>query len=112
MLRALYRAAVWCADAANRDELASLLASPAYLARPDESGCRRRFQARIRIGGGEVRPVADFFIPLAKAATFPWKSHALWFYSQMVRWRQIGTHAGECCDSHATPIGPISIAPR
>nr|MDJ0615114.1 nitrate transporter [Rhizobiaceae bacterium] len=23
------------------------------------------------------------------AATFPWQSHALWFYSQMVRWKQI-----------------------
>jgi NitT/TauT family transport system ATP-binding protein len=28
-------------------------------------------------------------VPFAKAATFPWKSHALWFYSQMVRWGQV-----------------------
>jgi NitT/TauT family transport system ATP-binding protein len=33
--------------------------------------------------------VQDFFVPHAKAATFPWKSHALWFYTQMVRWGQI-----------------------
>ena len=26
----------------------------------------------------------------AHAATFPWVSHALWFYTQMVRWGQIG----------------------
>jgi NitT/TauT family transport system ATP-binding protein len=33
--------------------------------------------------------VEDFFVPHAKAATFPWKSHALWLYTQMVRWNQI-----------------------
>ena len=42
----------------------------------------------IGVGGGERRRV-DFFVPFAKAATFPWKSHALWFYSQMVRWGQV-----------------------
>ena len=40
-------------------------------------------------GGGDIRRVEDFFVPFAKAATFPWKSHALWFYSQMVRWGQV-----------------------
>jgi NitT/TauT family transport system ATP-binding protein len=92
LLRALYDAAVWCAGAANRDDLASLLSQPAYLARPRE-WMLPALSGRIRTGG-EERPVADFFIPLAKAATFPWKSHALWFYSQMVRWRQIG-HNGQ-----------------
>jgi len=33
----------------------------------------------------------DFFIPIERAATFPWQSHALWFYSQMVRWGMV-TH--------------------
>ena len=28
-------------------------------------------------------------MPARQAATFPWTSHALWFYSQMVRWHQI-----------------------
>ncbi len=40
-------------------------------------------------GGGDIRRAVDFFVPFAKAATFPWKSHALWFYSQMVRWGQV-----------------------
>jgi NitT/TauT family transport system ATP-binding protein len=39
-------------------------------------------------GGGMTR-VDDFFVPFARGATFPWKSHALWFYSQMVRWGQV-----------------------
>lgn len=87
LLRALYRSARWCAGPANRLELASLLAKPAYLAMPTD-WMMPALSGVIRTGG-EVRKVEDFFLPLAKAATFPWKSHALWFYTQMVRWGQI-----------------------
>ena len=54
-----------------------------------ESGCCRRFQAASgpAAKSGRLRISSSRF---ARAATFPWKSHALWFYSQMVRWRQIG----------------------
>ncbi len=45
---------------------------------------------KIGVGDGAVVSVEDFFVPFAKAATFPWKSHALWLYTQMVRWGQIG----------------------
>ena len=37
------------------------------------------------------RPRSDPGLPRAlhdQAANFPWQSHALWFYSQMVRWGQ------------------------
>ncbi len=30
---------------------------------------------------------------MPRRATFPWKSHALWFYSQMVRWGQVAASA-------------------
>jgi two-component system, oxyanion-binding sensor len=87
LLRTLYRAALWCGDAANRKELASLIAGTAYLAMP-EDWMIPALSGRIRVGG-EILTVEDFFIPFAKAATFPWKSHALWFYTQMVRWGQV-----------------------
>jgi hypothetical protein len=44
---------------------------------------------KIALGDSDARPVADFLTFAGKAATFPWQSHALWFYSQMVRWGQI-----------------------
>ena len=88
LLRALYHAAVWCADAPIATSWRPCCRSRPISARPRE-WMLPALSGRIRTGG-EVRPVADFFIPLARAATFPWKSHALWFYSQMVRWRQIG----------------------
>jgi ABC-type nitrate/sulfonate/bicarbonate transport system substrate-binding protein len=92
LLRALYRAAEWCGTPANRGELARLLAGPAYLDSPS-NWMRPALEGMIRLGGDEVVAVADFFVPHAKAATFPWKSHALWFYSQMVRWGQVEASA-------------------
>ena len=89
LLRALYRAAIWCADLASQNELAVLLGSPTHIDRPPE-WMVPALSGKIDIGGGQVVEVDEFFVPLAKAATFPWKSHALWFYSQMVRWGQIG----------------------
>ena len=45
-------------------------------------------------------------MPLAKAATFPWKSHALWFYSQMVRWGQVAHTPGQRSPSPARRYRP------
>jgi NitT/TauT family transport system ATP-binding protein len=85
VLRALYRAAMWCAAPENREALAALLA------RPDLIGVRPEailpaLSGDILLGSGHVVHDPDFYIPLARAATFPWKSQASWFYSQMVRW--------------------------
>lgn len=88
LLRAVYRAAVWCASTANRDELAAILAGPAYVDRP-AAWMLPALSGQLGVGGGRTVFVEDFFVPLAKAATFPWKSHALWLYTQMVRWGQI-----------------------
>ncbi|MGE6784284.1 CmpA/NrtA family ABC transporter substrate-binding protein [Ensifer adhaerens] len=88
LLVALHRASLWCARADNHEALASLLARPAYVGR-DAELLLPALNGKLPVGGGEVRAVSDFFVPNAKAATFPWKSHALWFYTQMVRWRQI-----------------------
>lgn len=88
LLRALYRASHWCGEAGNAAELASILAGPAYVACPAE-WLMPALLGRIATGDGAVVTVPDFFVTHAKAATFPWKSHALWFYSQMARWGQV-----------------------
>ena len=88
LLRALYRSAEWCGTAANHGKLARLLSDPAYVGCPAD-WMLPALSGVMEVGGGRTELVADFFVPKAKAATFPWKSHALWFYSQMVRWGQI-----------------------
>jgi two-component system, oxyanion-binding sensor len=93
LLRALYRSAEWCGQAGNHAELAAILAGPAYLGqRADLILPALDGSIVAGSGSGEVR-APDFFQPHARAATFPWQSHALWFYSQMVRWGYVGHSA-------------------
>jgi two-component system, oxyanion-binding sensor len=42
-----------------------------------------------QIPGEAQVAVPNYFVPQRSYATFPWTSHALWYYSQMVRWQQI-----------------------
>jgi NitT/TauT family transport system ATP-binding protein len=88
LLRALCNSARWCGDPANRGELAQILSKPAYVGQPTE-WLLPALRGELHAGADEMRTVSDFFVPFEKAATFPWKSHALWFYSQMVRWGQV-----------------------
>lgn len=88
LVRALYRAAQWCGDADNHDALAHILARPEYIGQPERL-IARALDGTVVDGMPEVERVR-FFEPFAHAATFPWQSHALWFYSQMVRWGQVG----------------------
>ncbi|RTM04312.1 MAG: nitrate transporter [Hyphomicrobiales bacterium] len=88
LLRALHHSARWCQDPANRSELAALMARPAFLGQPAAIQMPA-LTGRLQLGGGVERSVEDFFLPFDKAANFPWKSHALWFYTQMVRWGQL-----------------------
>jgi NitT/TauT family transport system ATP-binding protein len=88
MIRALVRAAHWAGNPANHAELAALLAEPRYVNAPAET--------IARVLAGEVKPAPgeptmqdpDHIVFDRHAATFPWQSHALWLYSQMVRWGQ------------------------
>jgi ABC-type nitrate/sulfonate/bicarbonate transport system substrate-binding protein len=88
LLRALHRASLWCGDKGNAADLAALLARPEYLNQP-ESAVLPAIINEVALGDSGPRPVADFLTFAGKAATFPWQSHALWFYSQMVRWGQV-----------------------
>lgn len=84
-LRALYRAALWCADKANHAELAQILALPRFI-NVDPALLMTGLTGAMEVAPGRTVQVDDFFLTAGKAATFPWQSHALWFYSQMVRW--------------------------
>jgi len=89
LLRALHRAAAWAGDPDNYEELARLLATPAYLGGSAETLLRALGGRIVRRHNEAQDVVPDFLVLHDHAANFPWQSHALWFYSQMVRWRQI-----------------------
>jgi ABC-type nitrate/sulfonate/bicarbonate transport system substrate-binding protein len=113
LLRAMARSAQWCAAPGNRRELADILAARSCVDRPAE-WLLHGLSGSLDIGRGEIRSVEDFFVPFAKAATFPWKSHALWFYSQMVRWGQVShsrDHAGIARETYRPDIYRSALKP-
>ncbi|MFD1106296.1 ABC transporter substrate-binding protein [Sphingobium olei] len=89
LLRALARAAAWCDDPANHPALAELLADPRYVDQPADL-IARALEGRIVARAGDA-PIAnpDFMLFSREATPFPWRSQALWIYSQMVRWKMV-----------------------
>ncbi|MGC3983183.1 MAG: CmpA/NrtA family ABC transporter substrate-binding protein [Steroidobacteraceae bacterium] len=88
LIRAIYKAAQWCEQPDNHAELALLLAQPRYVGAPTEI-LRRTLGCKLRLSSdSEPVHIPEFFVPSRHTATFPWASHALWFYTQMVRWQQ------------------------
>jgi NitT/TauT family transport system ATP-binding protein len=88
LVRAIYRAACWCDDPANHPDLARLLAEPALVGQPAEviqAALARRPGAPV----GGVASGPSFLAFAANGATYPRRSHAAWFYAQMVRWGQV-----------------------
>lgn len=51
---------------------------------------------------GAAYALEDFYVPSRQAATFPWSSHAAWFYAQMVRWKQVEFSAEHLAAARAT----------
>ena len=90
LLRALLRSAIWCDEPGNRAELGAILAGPDYLAAPVE------VVSQSLVGSPPFAPDQpgeashDYIIYHRYAASFPWRSHAVWFLTQMRRWGQIG----------------------
>lgn len=87
LVRAVYRAAEWCDEPGNQDELARLLAREHHVGQSVEL-IRPCLARRLKAGDGTLHPIEGFLNFASNAATFPWTSQALWFYSQMVRWGQ------------------------
>ncbi|MET0372602.1 MAG: CmpA/NrtA family ABC transporter substrate-binding protein [Sphingobium sp.] len=89
LLRALQRSAAWCDDPANREELAQLLSGPRYVDQPIEV-IERALAGRI-VARLDDAPVdsPDFMLFGREATSFPWRSQALWIYSQLVRWGMV-----------------------
>ena len=100
--RALYRASLWCERPENHPELARLLAQPRYIGAPTEL-LRQALGGKLTLTTNST-PVQleNFFTPARHNATFPWVSHALWFYEQMLRWKQIEFTANHVAAVRAT----------
>ena len=79
LLRALYRAARFCDAPANATYVASLLSRRAWLAVDSHA-------ILSSLPGTTGRNASRFH---GSAATYPWRSQALWFLTEMLRWSLI-----------------------
>ena len=80
-IRALFRAAQFCDAPQNASYTAALLSRHKYLNVDSHA-------ILSSLPGGAITPenVSTFY---CHAATFPWRSHALWLLREMTRWRLI-----------------------
>jgi NitT/TauT family transport system ATP-binding protein len=114
LIRALYRAALWCERPENHAELATLLAEPRHVGISPELLLRGLSGRLILTPEREAEAFPDFYLPASRRATFPWTSHALWYYTQMVRWRQIelvAEHPALAAGTYRPDIYRAALAP-
>lgn len=76
LLRAVLRGSIWADDPANRPALAAMLSRPDYIG------------AQAKVIATLLTDEPQGVIYHHYAAGFPWRSHAVWFLSQMMRWGQ------------------------
>jgi NitT/TauT family transport system ATP-binding protein len=115
LIRAVYRGAQWCELSPNHAELARLLSQPKYIGAPADS-LLNALGGRLQLAPNiAAQSIDNFYVLTRQAAMFPWISHALWFYSQMVRWNQIefsaahidvvrATYRPDLCRSALAPL--------
>ncbi|OWV91491.1 ABC transporter substrate-binding protein [Rhizobium sp. R635] len=91
LIVALDAAARWCDRSENHDALAAALADPRYIAAPVDI-IRRVLAGEFSLDAkSNRRVIPDYFQFHAGFANYPRPSHALWIYSQMIRWGQAET---------------------
>lgn len=86
LLRALHKAGAAAADPAQRGDVAALLARPEYLDQPADLIERSLANRLVLAPGQPAESLDDFLVLHREAANFPWRSQAMWLYTQMVRW--------------------------
>ncbi len=89
MTKAIIRAGIWLdASLENRKKAVEMLANSAYIgAEPDVMAAS--MLGTFEFQKGDVREVPDFNVFFNHHATYPFRSHAVWYLTQMRRWGQI-----------------------
>ena len=102
LIRALARAAAWCDTPDNHEALAHLLSQPHYVDQPAEMILRALSGGIVARAGMAPQTLPDFMLFSREATAFPWRSQALWIYSQLVRWKMV-EHSAD----HAALAGSV-----
>jgi NitT/TauT family transport system ATP-binding protein len=113
LIVALDKAARWCDRPENHDALAEALADPRHIAAPVDI-IRHVLSGKFSLDAkGNSRVIENYFLFHGHHANYPRPAHALWIYSQMIRWGQTplsdeGMHAAALSyrpDLYRTALG-------
>jgi ABC-type nitrate/sulfonate/bicarbonate transport system substrate-binding protein len=89
LIRALVAACRWLDERDNRREAARILAQGAYVGLAAEV-LVPPLTGTLRCGGRQADVVDPDLVVFHRGfANFPWRSHALWLLTQMIRWGQV-----------------------
>lgn len=105
LLVALDAAARWCDEPENHDQLAEALADSRHIGAPVgiiRSVLSGKFSLDAK---GNRRVIENYFTFHAGHASYPRPNHALWIYSQMIRWGQT-TYSPEGAAAAASAYRP------
>ena len=105
LLRALVRSAAWCDERGNHEALAHLLSNPRYVDQPADLILRALSGGIVPRLGMAPLQMPDFMLFSREATPFPWRSQALWIYSQLVRWKMV-EHTAENAAKAAAMFRP------
>lgn len=95
MLMAIMEAQQWCDVMPNRDELAQVLSGREYTNVP-AADLLPRMKGIVDYGDGRVVQNSPYLMRFWKNnASYPYKSHDLWFLTENVRWGKIPPDFGE-----------------
>ena len=86
LIKAMLAASIWTDQPDNRLTVAQMVSQPEYLDMPLALLQPSLTGRDIYTGGELVRNMPDFCVFHRYAANFPWRSHAKWILSQMIRW--------------------------
>jgi len=89
VITALLEAARWLDEPEHRREVVEIIARSRYVNAPQDI-VRMSMTGTFQYAQREFpRQLPDFNVFHRYAANFPWRSHAMWFITQMLRWGQL-----------------------
>ncbi|CFX15275.1 Nitrate transporter [Candidatus Filomicrobium marinum] len=89
LIKAIIKAGQWLEDPRNCDQAADILSKPQWVGTTRDI-IRNVLSGTLERGGRlAVNKDPELVLFHSHAANFPWRSHALWILSQMIRWGQV-----------------------
>jgi nitrate/nitrite transport system substrate-binding protein len=86
MLMAVQEAQIWCDDPANLDELSEIVSKDKYI-KASVADIKPRLAGNVDHGDGRVVQNSPYkMLFWTNNASFPYKSHDLWFLTEDIRW--------------------------